>query len=170
MTGPHICRAFACIAIERGIEPVNLGNGRRYRKWPAGLRAPLQARRLRNDPRGASGLASIFSQARSLTAIRLKPGRAAETFRRRSDEDVGMGLLRMHIHAGEGGHSIDDQIGAMLGDHRADLVQRIERAGRRVMMAHRHDGDFGAPAQASRNRRGSMISSKRTASSTTSLP
>ena len=76
------------------------------------------------EARGASGLAFILAQARVADAEQRKARRAAEAFVGPVTKMSAWQASGMDVHAAEGGDGVDDQVGAMLGDERADLVDR----------------------------------------------
>src|SRR5271165_5881674 len=67
--------------------------------------------------------------------------RAAEAFVRPGNEQIGTTRIRTDIHAAERRDRIDEQIGAVRGDDPADLLDRIDGAGRGIVVAHGDDTD-----------------------------
>ena len=70
-----------------------------------------------------------------------EPGAAAEALVGAGHEDVGVDILGVNVHPTEGGDRVHDGQHVVVTANRADLVHRVDRARRRVVMADREDAN-----------------------------
>ncbi len=130
MAGPHRLRPLLEIAVEGGVESMDLGDRWGERKGLVLAPGVLPVEQAQHRNRAACRVGCDMLPGSRGDGQQRNAGRPAQALAGAGDEDVGIAIIGMDVHAGEGRHRIDQQQRAMLAHHAPDLADRIERARR----------------------------------------